>query len=140
MAKGRPDYTPTAADVVSRPEWAAKEGTDKAFSLPAADVAADGQTTGSYLVPAGKTLYISQLCVFGYATAVANRDLNQNVGGSLWELLPYLIHWTQAGFGGCAFAFPQPIPITAGRTITFSVYNLSNHNQTIGMTVRGYEL
>jgi len=140
MAKGRPDYSPTAVDVVLRPEWAAKQGTDKSFYTYKTDAAAMTGVASTYTVPAGKTLYLVSVSVLSNAYDSADAEKNQMVEADLVELVGATCLWQQGGNGGMHAAFPTPIVLSAGQQLSMTVSNFSNHVSSISITVLGYEI
>lgn len=140
MAKGYPDFEGDKSGVYLRPEWAAKEGTDKNFYGEALNVLSDVQVSMSYLVPSGKTLYMLSYSVVLYAQTRTEGDLNQMVVGTIWgsdiaEARVYI-----GGNGGASINFPKPLVLSAGVTVYFYLRNVSAHTAGVGLVAMGYEV
>ena len=136
----RPDGSPTAVDVVLRPEWAAKVGTDKNLTVQQGNVAPALMASGAYLCPAGKTLYVTQIAYYG-----APIDLGVDGEKShhvFAELLVIGVGWLffEAHESGNSLPLNKPAVITAGMTLTYRVQNISGHNLNLGIVVNGYEV
>lgn len=134
----RPDGSPTAVDVVLRPEWAAFKGTFKNLSAEGTNKAFGESVTGEYLVPAGKTLYVNTLAFVIGAYAVANADLNQIGQAEILDTL--LARGAVGGNGGGVLVFPIPIVVAAGHTLYWMGTCKANHACNIGVIVKGYEV
>lgn len=140
MAHGRPDFSPTAVDVVLRPEWAAKEGTDKTLVLTGGLAGYGTDINLSYAVPAGKTLYITEAGFLFNAQAAADGELNQMghmLGGDLTTgIYPIIV----GGNGGGSIALAKPITIPGGHTFYMLVASRANHACYGAVVMAGYEV
>ena len=139
MAHGRPDFSPTAVDVVLRPEWAAKEGTDKEFSAEGINVAAYGLVEVEYTIPAGKTLVITNVSFYAGVNAGANSELNQFCRIRVKEVVTNTTRWVQGGNGGGQVSLNKPLVFDAGEAINCAIRNMSNHVVECGIFAAGYE-
>lgn len=140
MASGRPDFSPTAVDVVLRPEWAAVESKDKQFYATAVNVASAGNVVLNYVVPVGKTLYITEYSFSISATNPAvDGEKNQMGEGLIFNTTTATTLIKIGGNGGFGFTLPKPLAIS-GETVTFIAYNASAHNVDLGVTALGYEV
>jgi len=137
MARGRPDFSPTAADVVLRPEWAAEESTDK--DLYASQVLTPATSVSvTYVVPAGKKLFITQISISLFAAVVAvDGESNQIVRGYVTVDGDYKVDI--GGNGGAGLSLSKPAIATAGQTLVGTVENWSNHNTYGSISINGYE-
>ena len=72
MARGYPDFEGNKVGLYLMPEWAAKEGKEWSKIVVGANKAFGTSANGSYLVPAGKTLYITQASWQSVASAAAD--------------------------------------------------------------------
>mgnify|MGYP001574539190 CR=1 FL=1 len=136
MAKGRPDFSPTAVDVILRPEWAAQEGTDKQFL--AEDVKTYRQLVETiYTVPAGRKLIITDLIGRAFATAAANADLNQIMEITCFTDTTELV--IVGGNGGLAVTLSKPLVILAGALFSLRTYCNANHEMNVAALASGYE-
>ena len=138
MTDDRPDYSPTAVDVVLRPEWAAKEGTDKDIRGSAGSTAFAGALDIDYTVPAGKTVYITSISVAAAAIALADAGKHQTVRGSL--LIAGSEHFELGGDGGQALAVSKPIVALAGELIRLRVFQYAEHASALFGAWNGYEV
>ncbi len=134
----RPDGSPTAVDVVLRPEWAAVQGTDK-------NLIAIGINKGEgeyieynlYTVPVGKQFVMTAIGVASYANVVANADLNQIF---LVRVVNVAETLNFGGNGGAYNYLPRPIVFAAGVIPDIFLYNFSNHHCDLRLSVQGYEV
>lgn len=135
----RPDYSPTAVDVVLRPEWAAREGTDKSFSASGINLAFGEFADLSYVVPAGKTLVITTITARVDATLAADGDSEQHAEVLLRDVTA-ATQWINPGVnGGFGLSLNRPIRVPAGHTYKQTIYSRANHNVTLRMDTFGYE-
>ncbi len=136
----KPDGQGLTVDLMLRPEWAARVGTDKSFRgvNASADFAEFGVDT--YNVPVGKTLYITQVSFMSRAELAASGELNQIVSADIYDntLLAFL--WRQGGNGGGGQVLSKPIVVSGGTSVNFEVYNHANHSCFIEIFVAGYEI
>lgn len=141
MARGRTDFSPTAVDVVLRPEWAAKEGHDKVLAGSSVDVARGGPVVAqiSYIVPTGRTLYIHAFSFFSYANLDADGDLNQICSSFIMNFSVGAFFSYIGGNGGGGISLAKPAVIPAGQRFAAKVTNRANHNCDMGITAWGYE-
>ena len=139
MARGRPDFSPTAVDVILRPEWAAVEATDKNLGAFGSSLAWEAGISVNYAVPAGKTLYITQLSGHSYAQAAADADLNQMMGIGITYGGPPVTLWYAGGNGGSGMAFPKPLVLSAGETMHLFGVSFANHEVSMDIVACGYE-
>ena len=131
-----PDGFGNIAGVYDAASWASKEGNAKVIKANGTNKASGGYATTSYLVPAGKTLYLTHASAMIYAYNAADRDLNQICAS---EIYTSTVEWSWAGGNGGFFvAFPTPFTVPAGQTVTIYIYNFSNHNCNINMIACGY--
>ncbi len=140
MARGRPDFSPTAVDVVLRPEWAAKEGTDKTFGCQELNADFEDHADVVYDVPAGKTLYINQSSFQGSADAAADADNNQIIHVFLQDVTAMEYPVNTGANGGGQVTFPKPIVFPAGHRFAMRITARANHTIRITATATGYEL
>ncbi len=135
-----PDFYAGGADVALRPEWAAIEGIDKNMYAWENDKAFGEVAEVIYTVPAGKTLYVTDIGWASWAEVAANGDLpqmshaliyNNTDGGGLWQ---------QGGNGGGSHAFSKPQVCEASHEYWFRVLNRANHNCRLAIHISGYEV
>jgi len=134
MARGYPDYEGDKQKVYLTPEWAALEAVDKTFIMSATVSGDSWDTLDSYLVPAGKTLYITSFAVasdkYGIHGAVRSND-------GLGNIVPLGI---AGGYVGGQISYPKPLVITGGLTMETRVFNAHSANAVCHTCVQGYEL
>ncbi len=140
MAHGYPDYEGDKQRVYLVPEWAALGAVDKTFVSGDTGKARNDSVVVNYIVPAGKTLYITTLSCYSGASGAADSDLNQMCKIVCGDATTGTNFWTQAGNGGVGAVLSKPGVIPAGHQAQFSVVNLANHNCDIGLSVLGYEV
>ncbi len=136
----KPDGTGLIYDIVLRDVWSAIGASDKNFFDYAAALGIGTSAFLSYVVPAGKTLYITYLGVDVYATLIADRDLNQMVMAYLWNQTTLTVLARITGNGGVVSPFPKPVVIGAGEEFRAYVQNDTSHICEVGVTVMGYEI
>ena len=141
MAKGRPDFSPTAVDVVLQPEWAAKEGTDKNFKASKEVTTYGDGAAVTYEVPAGKTLVITQIGGRSRARLQADANNNQMCEVTIYEYdgLGYVAVETVGGNGGAYMALKKPRVFEAGDKVQFGISNWANHDVHTWVNASGYE-
>ncbi len=140
MSRGAPDYTGMKVDVVLRPEWAAKEGTDKTFHAVEADVAFNIETSAVYIVPAGKKLYIIDFAFIIVAFNAADGDLPQIGYMDINDVTSGVTFLTLGGNGGGGMSLAVPIVIPGGHAVAFAVTNFAFHNVLQSLSAHGYEI
>ncbi len=136
----RPDGSPTAVDVVLRPEWAAIESKDKLFTASGVALAWEDFISVAYVVPAGKTLYITHASCKINADAAPDADKPQNAS---FILTAPNIATPVAHLGvntGGFMQFPRPIRVDAAGTFTVFLYSEANHATFAALSVGGYEV
>ena len=138
MDRGYPDYEGDKSGLYLKPEWAAKEGTDK--DLYASQILTPGTGVSiTYVVPAGKRLSITQISVSLFAAVVAtDGELNQIVRGYVTVDGDYKIDI--GGNGGAGMSLNKPAIAIAGQTVVGMVENWSNHNTYGSIAINGYEV
>ena len=140
MARGYPDHEGDKSGLYEKPEWAAFEGKDKNFYDVANNKASGLSVSESYVVPAGKTLYITSFSFICIAAAVADRDLNQMCYGWIHDGDLASTIWSQGGNGGGFATFSKPLVFAAGNTVSFACTNYANHNCNLAVSANGYEV
>ncbi len=136
----RPDGSPTAVDVLLRPEWAAVEATDKTFVATGDNKAFGESISVSYVVPAGKTLYIVQASFALYANLAADADKQHTGWLVVWDSTAVDIFAQLGGNAGGQATFPKPVVVPAGDTFQVVLTNKSNHACDLEISATGYEL
>ncbi len=136
--KGRPDGSPTAVDVVLRPEWAAIEGTDNVVQAFDVNLAANGFCAVAYTPAAGRLLVITNLTGELYAVNVADRGqpVVMSAGIQVGLAYPVLV----GGYGGVVVPLTKPIQVPGGTQVTISGTNRSGVVCNAVITGYGYEM
>ncbi len=140
MTAGYPDYEGDKRGLYLQPQWAALRGTDKSFRKSGAALIWGNSVVETYAVPAGKTLYITDIAGAGYASGVGDAELNQIIRVYVAELLGLGIIFDMGGNGGVTHSFAKPIVVRGGYTAQFSVSNFSNHGMIVQVFASGYEV
>ena len=136
----KPDGTGLTVDLADRATWAAVEGIDLDFAVFAIGVATGVRNSVTYLVPAGKTLYVVSFAVAVWGNAVADREKNQICAGNMWNVTTGDNIIYIGGNGGASIIFPKPIVIPAGQRVSFDVINWSGHDCIVSADGYGYEV
>jgi len=124
----------------SQSEWAARTGIDKTFRADANDVLYDGIAWVDYVVPNGKTLYITLLVAAGFPTTGTGADVHVWVEGVLSFFYPTTVLVRACGPGGCVVPFVPPAVIEAGKTMRAEVRSRAYGTVHIRVTACGYEV
>lgn len=138
MARGYPDYEGGKSGLYLKPEWAAKEGTHKVFALTKPLAAYDDAEYDSYLVPAGKVLFVHSATLSAFASAAADADKAQHFRTTLQ--IGSVVYFSQGGDGGATIALLPPMRINGGSYFQMGIVNKSNHALRIELSVAGYEV
>lgn len=140
MASGYPDFEGQKSKLFTVADWAAVEATDKNINGGGLVAKSFGQDQDvSYTVPAGTTLYITQIYCSNRPAAAADGDKNQI--GDLSLLIAGLYYIEGIGFNGGTFAvLTKPAVATAGQAVIIRGKNLANHNTKIYGGLSGYEI
>ena len=136
----RPDWSPTAVDVVLRPEWATLEAVDKNLTAQNLAAAYNESADVVYVVPAGKTLIITQVSFACVAAAAANGDLPQIGGIILRDDTDGVNRFVRGGNGGGGYVMSKPEAFVAGHTCKATVKSFANHACIIYVQAAGYEI
>jgi hypothetical protein len=140
MARGYPDFEGGKQRVYLVPEWAAKEAKDKSFSALLLNAASGLFTFVTYVVPAGKTLYITQLSAFIVGAAAADQDKPHSAIVEAAESGAPTYYWRQGCDTGLGVSLSKPIVFKAGETAWFGITNWANHICHISVLAAGYEV
>ena len=136
----KPDGLGLTADLILRPEWTVLESHDKSFVAGVVDAATGVSVTVAYVVPAGKTLYITQFSWRSKGNLVADRDNNHMCDGIILDVTSASYYWYQGSNAGGAAHLVKPISIPSAHTVNFDCTNLANHNCDLVVFAAGYEL
>jgi hypothetical protein len=140
MTRGYPDFEGNKWALYLIDQFAAKTGVDKTMSASEVNQARDFGPVITYTVPAGKTLYITQLSGSARSTAAADAEKIHAIQGILFDSGTFDQYLNPGGQSGFTVALPQPIVFNAGHTLLYTVVNGSNHNVDIQITLGGYEV
>lgn len=133
-----PDYEGGKAGIYLIPEWAAFEATDKNFTASAINVARLGAAFVNYVVPAGKTLYITTASFSNRANLAADADKNQMCDLIIQDGAVSVFY--QGANGGGNVSLSKPLVFDAGSSVSFYIYNQANHNTVVALVAGGYEI
>ena len=140
MSSGYPDYEGGKQRVYSTADWAALVGKEKGFAASGLGLAYGDSTSVGYVVPPGKTLYLTHLSFTMHAAAEADAELNQICEGRIRNAATGAAYWAQGGNGGGGITFPTPIPLVAGTSIDVMSVNWTNHVCNGRVSCSGYEV
>jgi len=121
-------------------EWSVQAGQHKFFRNTGSNVATGIGCEWTYTVPTGKTFYITHFGGSIYGTAAADRDKDQICYMRVKNDTTTTTLAEVGGHGGGGMVLPTPIKIPAGQTVSYGLWNFSNHNCEIFFTLGGYEL
>lgn len=138
MARGRPDFSPTAVDVVLRPEWAVVEGIDKSLVADTSNADFEDTAVVGYTVAAGKAFYVHTLVASCMPMHEEDGDNNQfcRIEASMGVILNIVL----GGNGGCLLPLVPPLKGVEGETFKATVRSLANHLTHIHIFAYGYEV
>lgn len=140
MPHGYPDWEGGKSRVYSAADWAAVEGIDINLRKIAPGIGSGGGSYIDHPVPAGKTLYISQMSFACIAQNEADRDNNQICMGEIYDFDDGVTRFSQGANGGGGLSFAKPIPIKALHTVWVRIWNFSNHPCNLYIAFGGYEV
>lgn len=133
-----PDYQGDKSKLFTAADWAALEATDHNLGANALNVAFDAGALVLYRVPAGRTLYITQVGYECFAAVAADADNNQICRALIWDVTAVIALWRQGGNGGGSAIFSKPLVVPALHQVRIAVYNEANHNCNIAIQCGGY--
>jgi len=136
--KDLPDFNPSAQAVRTIADWAAFEGTDKNFTAEANDKTFGTGTYVWYIVPTGKTLYITGTQASVRARLAADGDKPQMCQLSFVKT-GNDVAWG-GGNGGVALTFSKPIVFGAGSLLELFITSYANHTVNVYVSAQGYEV
>ncbi|MDD4986411.1 MAG: hypothetical protein PHQ43_11630, partial [Dehalococcoidales bacterium] len=120
-------------------EWAAVESKDKSFHAFNTTANWGTQAGFTYLVPAGKTLYITQIS--------ASLAFQAQPAAATIEALVVVMQSTdrgvilnEGGAQGVATQFPRPEKFEAGDTFQLDAYNMGDRQLILTVSAGGYEV
>ena len=134
-----PDFSPTAVDVVLRPEWEAVQSNDKDFYGNLLGGVYSDTAWVAYTVAANKDLYITSVQGACVAAAAADADLNQFMAAEIVDLTDAITKFEAAGNGGIVSSFNKPLVIPRGHDVLFKTTIFTNHGCNCSISVQGYE-
>lgn len=135
-----PDYEGGKSKLFTAADWAALEATDVNFAVTGNNIAFNTTVQTVYVVPAGRTLYISHVAFQIYADLIASGDLNQMGRVALSDTTAGVVPVSAGGNGGGSMALVKPMVIPAGHTFSLSVTSHANHNVDVDGTCSGYQV
>ncbi len=136
----RPDGSPTAVDVVQSPTWADIEGRDRSLLMNQALVNYNDAFDLLYMVPAGKTFYLTDYSAFLWASAAGNAELNQMCAVEIVDATTGVTIVSSGGNGGVVGTLKREVTIPGGDVLMGTLYNGSNHGCRASLCMLGYEV
>ena len=133
------DITAQHIGVYLVPDWSAKEGDDKTFSVSHTGGHGTGDK-GSYNVPAGKTLYLTAFTWYCYAANAADADKPHHSMVYLRDTTAGVNYALHGGDGGGGIALNKPVVIPENHTLQYWATVRANHNCSVAFCVLGYEI
>ena len=132
--------TAQTVGIYLQPEWAAKTGVDKDFDALSTDKPWLGSASGTYTVPAGKTLYITDCSFF-------IRPVNEYDASRPLYFIGYLYNDTTgatfariSGIGGAVKVFSKPGTIPENEVFAYAIYSTSMVKTDIAVHANGFEV
>ena len=135
-----PDGLGPLAGIYSEAAWAAREGLGKDFFQTASNQPWLGSADGTYTVPSGKTLYITDAEFSIRATYAVGADHPLSFLGQLYNDTTAVMLSHISGLVGVAKAFVKPLIIPAGEVFAYIIYNTTPVAVTISVSVHGFEI
>lgn len=132
-----PDFEGDKSGLYLKPEWAAKEGVDKNFlgSTDAPESRGEG-VYADYSVPAGETLFVTQLSFLNRSVAAADSDNAQMCeAGLIVDDIRVII---TGGNGGGAIILNKPLRVNALSIVRGYAINWANHLTQTLVAYGGY--
>lgn len=139
MASGYPDFEGQKSKLFTVADWAAVLATDKELNFYVNDVIYGNYGYLDYTVPAGKTLYVTEISFLMYASDEADADNNQIGVVSLKNQTDTTYHGLVGGNGGGYLHLSKPAVFTAGKVVRLLVWNNANHTCNVEGYAGGYE-
>ena len=138
MARGYPDFEGDKSALYLKPEWSAKEGTDKNFACENNNAGWGEFAIEIYEVPTVKTLY---LCGVSFQTQVlTDTDYDHFLYVQVGITIDLTTVVTLSGLGGGGLTFPKPIVVAAGEEVVLLVVNRAKLSCKVSGTMWGYEV
>lgn len=134
------DILTQSVGVYLQPEWAAKEGTDKNLSVRSSTIASHTGIVVNYGVPAGKTLYITQITFYCWGSDAADKEKDQMCWTYIYDNDGLAYRWFMGGNGGGGISLSKPMVFDTGNNINIGIINESGHNVDLGVLACGYEV
>ncbi len=135
---GYPDFEGQKTRLWTIADWAAVEAYDQNFTAIAVNLGFAFGVLVAYVVPAGQTLYITQIGFVSHASAAADGDNNQIAFASVLNLTTGIQLFRQGGNGGGAIALNKPLVIPGGDTVNIYATTYANHNVDLIIHAGGY--
>jgi len=135
-----PDYQGDKSKLLTVADWAAVQATDIEFTAAMINAVFGNTAQVTYLVPAGRTLYITEYSFAIYATVAANADNEQHGGLMLEDITLGVQYLLQAGNGGGGLSLNKPIVTPGGNQFRMTVFCHANHACTIRADCGGYQI
>lgn len=135
-----PDYQGEKSGLYLEPAWAAFQAEDINLNTGAINMAFGTQVSITRLVPAGRTLYVTDFSFMARASAVADADNNQMCVGILSNISLGINFVTVGGNGGGECHLFKPVVVPAGDLVGAFVYAYANHLMHIAVNLLAYEI
>lgn len=140
MPTDYPDFEGGKQALYLTPAWAALVGNEKHLGGSQTNRAWSEYASFSYTVPAGKTLYVTEIS--WEISAYIEEDADNNQFGSVWIWNHDTLNWDwyQGSNGGDGVVFAIPKVYEAGVQITIYCYCLANHACSVAVNMSGFEV
>jgi hypothetical protein len=129
----KPDGQGLTVDIVLRPEWAAKESTDKQlWGMSGIAASATFTEALAYTVPAGKTFYITDVgfgCIGGVVAEVRGNLCIDDAVKTIF-----------GGVQACSVQLSKPFVVDAGEEVEVKGLHISLDNINLAAHILGYEV
>jgi len=138
MAHGYPDFEGNKSKLFTVADWAAIEATDINFHSGLNNAANLACHLLNYVVPAGRTLYITYYTITAFTIVVADQEKPQICTGYIQDVTAGIVLMRLGGNGGAEIPLNKPVVIPGGNTARFAVCNFTGHVADIFLASGGY--
>jgi len=132
------DFKAQSVGVYGQPDWATLQGIDKNVTVFTANKVFGERVELEYVVPANKTLYVTQIFFANKAYNAADANNNQICDVDLYSGANFMLN--VGANGGGSVILPKTCVVEGGTTIYVYCYNRANHASSPACGFAGYEI